>query len=39
MEATPRVLDLTGDDLHKVSHAYGTNGIIVEVEMPLGARL
>jgi FAD/FMN-containing dehydrogenase len=35
MEATPRVLQLTGLDLHKVSHAYGTNGIIVEVEMPL----
>jgi FAD/FMN-containing dehydrogenase len=36
MEKTPRVLELTGDDLHKVSHAYGTNGIITEVEMPLG---
>jgi FAD/FMN-containing dehydrogenase len=36
MEASPRILDLTGDDLHKVSHAYGTNGIITEVEMPLG---
>ena len=36
MEATPRVLSLTGDDLHKVSHAYGTNGVITEVEMPLG---
>ncbi|MCU0818009.1 MAG: FAD-binding oxidoreductase [Beijerinckiaceae bacterium] len=35
MEATPRVLELTGDDLHKVSHAYGTNGIIVECEVPL----
>ena len=37
MEAEPRVLDLTGDDLQKVSHAYGTNGIIIEVEMPLTA--
>jgi FAD/FMN-containing dehydrogenase len=36
MEASPRVLSLTGDDLHKVSHAYGTNGVITEVEMPLG---
>jgi FAD/FMN-containing dehydrogenase len=36
MEASPRVLELTGSDLHKVSHAYGTNGIITEVEMPLG---
>ena len=35
MEASPRVLELTGDDLHKVSHAYGTNGIIVECEVPL----
>ncbi len=35
MEKTPRVLELTGDDLHKVSHAYGTNGIVTEVEMPL----
>ncbi|MEI9428056.1 FAD-binding oxidoreductase [Mesorhizobium sp. Cs1299R1N3] len=37
MEAEPRVLDLTGEDLHKVTHAYGTNGIISEVEMPLTA--
>jgi FAD/FMN-containing dehydrogenase len=37
MEATPRLLELTGDDLHKVAHAYGTNGIITEVEMPLTA--
>ena len=36
MEKTPRVLELTGDDLLKVAHAYGTNGIITEVEMPLG---
>ena len=37
MEAKPRVLRLTGDDLPKVMHAYGTNGIITEVEMPLTA--
>ena len=37
MEAGPRVLELTGEDLHKVAHAYGTNGIITEVEMPLTA--
>ena len=36
MEASPRILALTGADLHKVSHAYGTNGIITQVEMPLG---
>jgi len=37
MEAKPKVLELTGEDIHKVSHAYGTNGIITEVEMPLTA--
>jgi len=37
MEAEPRILDLAGDDIQKVLHAYGTNGIIVEVEMPLTA--
>ncbi|MEM8795328.1 MAG: FAD-binding oxidoreductase [Pseudomonadota bacterium] len=37
MEENPRVLELSGYDLHKVSHAYGTNGIITEVEMPLAA--
>ncbi|MCA0001426.1 MULTISPECIES: FAD-binding oxidoreductase [unclassified Mesorhizobium] len=37
MEAEPRELELTGEDLHKVTHAYGTNGIIMEVEMPLTA--
>jgi FAD/FMN-containing dehydrogenase len=35
MEAEPRILEFTGDDVHKVSHAYGVNGIITEVEMPL----
>ncbi len=35
MEATPRILDFTGEELHRVSHAYGTNGIITELEMPL----
>ncbi len=29
------MLEFTGDDVHKVSHAYGVNGIITEVEMPL----
>jgi FAD/FMN-containing dehydrogenase len=36
-EETPRVLDLTGPDILKVAHAYGTNGIIVEAEIPLTA--
>ena len=35
MEENPRALELTGADLHKAIHAYGTNGIITEVEMPL----
>ncbi len=35
MEAEPRTFDLTGEDIHKVAHAYGTNGIITEVEVPL----
>ena len=35
MEDHPRALELTGADLHKAVHAYGTNGIITEVEMPL----
>ena len=37
MEAEPRVLELTGLDLRKVLHAYGTNGIVTEVELPLDA--
>jgi hypothetical protein len=36
-EAEPRVLDLAGPDILKVAHAYGTNGIIVEAEIPLTA--
>jgi FAD/FMN-containing dehydrogenase len=35
MEAEPRVMELTGEDVLKVMHAYGTNGIITEVEIPL----
>jgi FAD/FMN-containing dehydrogenase len=34
-EAEPRVIDLDGPDILKAVHAYGTNGIIVEAEMPL----
>jgi len=37
MEAEPRILDLDGWNLLKVMHAYGTNGIITEVAMPLDA--
>jgi FAD/FMN-containing dehydrogenase len=35
MEETPRTLELRGPDIQKANHAYGTNGIITEVEMPL----
>lgn len=35
MEAEPKIIDLEGDDIQKASHAYGVNGIITEVEMPL----
>lgn len=35
MEDTPQVLELRGDDVYKVAHAYGTNGIITELEIPL----
>jgi FAD/FMN-containing dehydrogenase len=35
MEAEPRLMKLTGAELHKVCHAYGTNGIITEVTVPL----
>jgi len=35
MEAEPRVLEFTGEELHRVSHAYGTNGIITQLELPL----
>lgn len=35
MEASPRLLTLTGEEVQKVAHAYGTNGIILDIEMPL----
>jgi FAD/FMN-containing dehydrogenase len=35
MEAAPQVLELRGDDVYQVAHAYGTNGIITELEIPL----
>jgi FAD/FMN-containing dehydrogenase len=37
MEDEPRVIELRGDAVQKVNHAYGTNGIITELEIPLGA--
>jgi FAD/FMN-containing dehydrogenase len=35
MEDKPRVIELRGDEVQKVNHAYGTNGIITELEIPL----
>lgn len=35
MEEPPRILEFRGEELARVSHAYGTNGIITELEMPL----
>ncbi|MEG5042021.1 MULTISPECIES: FAD-binding oxidoreductase [unclassified Microcoleus] len=35
MEDEPRVIQLRGDEVQKVNHAYGTNGIITELEIPL----
>ncbi len=35
VEEEPRALELRGDDVFKVSHAWGLTGIITEVEIPL----
>jgi FAD/FMN-containing dehydrogenase len=35
LEETPRIIELRGRDALKVMHAYGVNGIITEVEVPL----
>lgn len=35
MEAEPRILEFRREELARVSHAYGTNGIIAEAEIPL----
>ena len=35
LEDEPRVIELRGDAVQKVNHAYGTNGIITELEIPL----
>jgi FAD/FMN-containing dehydrogenase len=35
MEEQPRVLELRGDAAQKINRAYGTTGIITEVELPL----
>jgi FAD/FMN-containing dehydrogenase len=35
VEAEPKFYEVRGDDVNLVHHAYGTNGIIMEVELPL----
>jgi hypothetical protein len=35
VEESPRLIELRGPDVNLVHHAYGANGIITEVEMPL----
>lgn len=35
MEETPRIIEVRGDDIETIHHAYGVNGIITEVELPL----
>lgn len=35
IEETPRAIELRGDDVNLVHHAYGVNGIVTEVELPL----
>jgi FAD/FMN-containing dehydrogenase len=35
LEEEPRVLEFRGEEVHRLHHAYGTNGIITEIEMPL----
>jgi FAD/FMN-containing dehydrogenase len=35
LEDEPQVLELRGDEVYPVTHAYGTNGIITELEIPL----
>lgn len=35
VEPEPRLIELRGPDILKVMHAYGVNGVITEVEVPL----
>ena len=35
VEEEPRLVELTGNDIELVHHAYGTNGIITEIDMPV----
>ena len=35
VEPEPRVIELVGDEIQQVHHAYGTNGIVTELEVAL----
>ncbi|MBV7396575.1 FAD-binding oxidoreductase [Mameliella sediminis] len=35
VEPEPRIIELHGDEIQKVQHAYGTNGIVVELGLTL----
>ncbi|HAG83467.1 MAG TPA: FAD-linked oxidase [Cyanobacteria bacterium UBA12227] len=35
LEDEPKIIELRGDEVQNVNHAYGTNGIITELEIPL----
>ena len=35
VEREPRIIDLQGDEIQQVHHAYGTNGVILDVEVAL----
>ncbi|MGO4392677.1 FAD-binding oxidoreductase [Variovorax sp. M-6] len=35
VEREPRIIELHGDEIQQVHHAYGTNGILTEVEVAL----
>jgi hypothetical protein len=35
LEEVPRIVELVDDDIQKVHHAYGTNGIITELDIAL----
>ncbi len=35
LDEEPRIIELRGNDVQKVNHAWGINGIITEVEIPL----
>jgi FAD/FMN-containing dehydrogenase len=37
VEETPRIIELHGADIQKVHHAYGTNGIITELDLALSS--